>query len=162
MAKTAKRKHKPVAAIAKRRRLVDLLDITPPRTTRTPPETPPEELLEQKKAEKQVRRVLQTWSRNLRDALSFHCGPVLELPDDWAPTLCRPEPKGRLRPQQELCRRVFQKLFPDGRIPDEVELSTTSLTQMIAIELEREAKQTGKKPLRTPSWDIVRTTRRNP
>jgi hypothetical protein len=70
--------------------------------------------------------------------------------------------KERLQPQQELCRRVFQKLFVGGRIPDEVELSTTSLRQMIATELESEAKQAGEKPLRTPSWDVVRAARRNP
>ena len=45
---------------------------------------------------------------------------------------------------------------------DEVERSTKSLRQDIATELEREAKQAGKKPLRTPSWDVVRAVRRNP
>jgi hypothetical protein len=114
----AKRKRKPIAATGKRRRVVDLLEIAPSRTAKTPHETP-EQLLERKKAWEQIERALQIWSQRLCDSLEI--GPVLELPDDWrGPTHRRPEPKNRLQPQQELCRRVFRKLFPDGRIPDEV------------------------------------------
>jgi hypothetical protein len=143
----AKRKRKPTDATGK---VVDLLDI--PRA-RTGPLTP-SELRKRKKMLKQVAQMFVS-----RPAFEF--GRVLALP-----TLGRltppARPKDRLQPQQELCRRVFPRLFPDGHIPDEIELSTTSLRQMIAVELEREAKQTGKKPLRTPSWDVVRTARRNP
>jgi hypothetical protein len=73
----------------------------------------------------------------------------------------RKEAKERLKPAQELCRRIFQRLFPNGRVPDEVELSTTSLRAMIEFELEREAKETGKKPHPTPSWDTVNAARPN-
>ena len=69
--------------------------------------------------------------------------------------------KDRLKPQQELCWRIFRRLFPDGNIPDEVELGTTKLREKITVELEREAKQTGKKQQPTPSWDVVRAARRN-
>jgi hypothetical protein len=184
MAKPARRKRKPAASSRKRRRVVDLLDLPPSAfVAKTPPETSPEELLEGEKAWERIRRALEagpddqpeellewekawvqigrqleTWSQNLGEALEIR--PVLELPDDWASSRRRSEPKNRLQPQQELCRRVFRKLFPDGRIPDEVELNTASLRQTIKAELEREAKQAGKKPLQTPSWDVVRVARR--
>ena len=70
--------------------------------------------------------------------------------------------KDRLKPRQELCRRIFQQIFPNGQIPDEVELSTLELRGMIADELDRAAKETGKKRPPTPSWDVVRAARRNP
>jgi hypothetical protein len=157
MAKTARRKRKPAATSRKRRGFADLLDIKPPRTAKPPT---PAQLRERKKM---LEEVAQAWARGMQGI----CGireivPALELPDDWAHARHQPEPKNRPQPQQKLCRQVFPKLFPDGPIPDEAELSTTSLRQMIAVELEREAKRTGKKPRRTPSWDVVRVARRNP
>jgi hypothetical protein len=145
----AKRKRKPIAATGKRQGLSDLLDIAPPKK-------PPSELERKKVAE----WLAKAWLRGWREVRKIN--RVLALPDNRDPPRGRPERKNRLQPQQELCRRVFRKLFPDGRIPDEVERSTKSLRQDIATELEREAKQAGKKPLRTPSWDVVRAVRRNP
>jgi hypothetical protein len=145
----AKRKRKPIAATGKRQGLSDLLDIAPPKK-------PPSELERKKVAE----WLAQEWARGWREVSKIN--RVLALPDNWALPRSRSERKNRLQPQQELCRRVFRKLFPDGRVPDEVERSTKSLRQDIETELEREAKQTGKRPLRTPSWDVVRAARRNP
>jgi hypothetical protein len=146
----ARRKRKPNAATGKRQGMADLLDIAPRRTAKTPAELRKRNKMLEELAQKLVR------GREGFPEISDLVRPVRML------SMSLGETKNRLRPQQELCWRVFRKLFSDGRIPDEVELSTTSLKQMIATELEREAKQTGKKPLRTPSWDVVRAARRNP
>jgi hypothetical protein len=66
------------------------------------------------------------------------------------------------RPQQELCWRVFDKLFPDGRMPDEVELNTERLKLGVARYLVDEAKAAGKKlPSKLPGWEAVKNARRS-
>jgi hypothetical protein len=71
MAKTAKRKRKPIVATGK---VLDLLDIPPRKRAPTPSE--------QREFEKGLEQIARMWVEGLQ------CleGPALELPDDWALT----------------------------------------------------------------------------
>src|SRR5262245_17009331 len=116
MATRAKRKRTHSDAPAKPDRIVDLLDIAP-----APPPKTPAELRKRKREQKKVAEYLaREWQAGMRAwSEEFGIDRVPELPDDWHSR--RSEPKSRLRPQQELCWRIFPRLFPDGRIPDDVE-----------------------------------------
>lgn len=64
------------------------------------------------------------------------------------------------RPQQELCWRVFDQMFTDGRMPDKVELSTERLRINVATYLLDEAKAAQKKPpTKLPEWEAVKNAR---
>jgi hypothetical protein len=78
-----------------------------------------------------------------------------------APVAAPPPTKHHRRPSQELCWRVFDRLFHDNPMPDEVELSTVDLQGMVEADLKREAAKVGTKPPATPSLPTVTSARRN-
>jgi hypothetical protein len=71
-----------------------------------------------------------------------------------------PPPPHRRSPKQELCWQSFARIFTDGRMPDEAELSTVHLQGMIEADLKRTAKA-GMKPPATPTLPTVTSARRN-
>jgi hypothetical protein len=127
----AKRKRKPIAATGK---VVDLLDILPARTAKTPSEL--------RKGKKMLEQFAQMWTQGwqtLEDG--FEVRRVVGLPGDWAASPQMPvEIKGR---QSKRALRILLKRFgPSGLPPDDDTIETA--TQVIASDLETEAKEKAK------------------
>jgi hypothetical protein len=155
MAKPARRK--PISTAAKGERVVDLLDVPlPTRAERARANTPAVRMKVAIQTAHLIRACQNLWPWE-PEPLPWRPEP-LHL-EDLSFLGGKTRPQERLKPQQELCLRAFRKLYPDGRIPDEVELSTKALRAEVEVELEREAKKAGKRAPPTPHWNVVRAAR---